>query len=119
MILLDPDMKGCIVWLINSSINGYKSNVTYIKGDIPEVCESLRKRLAGYKIVKNEWGNYVKELIWLDEVYLDIAAMGYMYKDILFKKYGLPIKEVVGKSRNVIPERQESNLDMENMEDII
>ena len=41
--------------------------------------------------------------------------MGYMYKDILFKKYGLPIKEVVGKSRNVIPERQETNLDMEDI----
>lgn len=106
MILLDPDMKGCHVWLINSSVNGYKPNVTYIRGNtVKEICDSLINRLAFYK--EDNWG--YKELIWADEVYLDITAMGHDYKDIFNNKYDLPVIEVVGKSRSVIPERGDIN----------
>lgn len=106
MILLDPDINGCIIWLINSPANDYKSNVTYIKGNIEEVCYSLVKHFTFYQMIKNQYGNYVKELCWVDEIYLDIAAIGKVYKDVFINRYKLPVMDVVPKSRNII-ERKE------------
>lgn len=105
MVILDPDRDGCVVWLINSSITGYKNEVTRIKGNIFEVCESLVSRLAIYRDVKNQWGNNVKRLFWADDVYLDISAFGITYKDI-FNDYGLDIMDIRAKNADtIIPKR--------------
>ena len=110
MIILDPDMNGCCVWLINSPVNGYKPNVTYIKGNPEEVCDTLRKSFAFYR----EYESGYKELIWVDDIYLDIAAIGHEYKYIFDRKYNLPVIDVIGKSRNVITERLRNNENIES-----
>ena len=108
MIILDPDRCGCTVWLINSPIIGYKNKVTYIKGEtLLETCKQIISRLGVYKDVKNQWGNFVKRLSWVDDVYLDISAFGKYYKDI-FNDYGLDVIDIYGKSPNsIIPKRIE------------
>lgn len=108
MVILDPDRDGCTVWLINSPIIGCKNKVTHIKGKTAfEMCKSIISRLATYKYVKNQWGNSVKRLSWIDEVYLDMSVFGTYYKDIL-NDYGLDVVEIRGKSPNsIIPERLE------------
>ena len=103
MIILDPEMNGCIVWLINSPISE-KNKVTHIKGEtIEEICKGLINRLTTYKRVKNQWGNYINKLCWKDIVYLDITAMGHAYKDV-FRHYGLPVEDITpGSPNNVLP----------------
>lgn len=99
MIILDPEINGCTVWLINSPIVD-KNKVTHIKGGtVEEICKELINRLTTYKRVKNQWGNYINKLCWKDCVYLDIAAMGHVYKDV-FKHYGLDVEDVVPSSPN-------------------
>ena len=108
MVILDPDRDGCTVWLINSPIIGCKNKVTHIKGkNSLEICKQIISRLAEYKDVKNQWGNFVKRLSWVDDVYLDISAFGKYYKDI-FNDYGLDVIEIYGNSPNsLIPKRLE------------
>lgn len=103
MIILDPEMNGCVVWLINSPITE-KNKVTHIKGGtIEEICRELINRLATYGYVENLYGAYVKTLIWKDIVYLDITSMGHMYKDV-FRHYGLPVEDITpGSPNNVLP----------------
>lgn len=93
MIILDPGRDECVVWLINSPIINYRNKVTRIKGDVSEICKSLIGRLAEYRKVKNQWGNYVDKLFWKDDIYLDVSVIGQVYKDI-FKYYGLSIIDV-------------------------
>ena len=101
MVILDPDIYGCTMWLINSPIVGYKNKVTHIKGKTSvETCKLIISRLAEYKDVKNQWGNFVKRLSWIDDVYLDISAFGKCYKDI-FKDYGLNVIDVYPESTNL------------------
>ena len=108
MVILDPDRDGCTVWLINSPIIGCKNKVTHIKGKTSlEICKQIISRLAVYVDVKNQYGNSVKRLAWVDEVYLDISVFGTSYKDIL-NDYGLDVVEIRAKSPNsIIPERLE------------
>lgn len=104
MIILDPYRDGCTVWILSPIIG---NKVTNIKGNVVEVCKSLIKRLAVYREVKNQWGNYVKQLVWTDDVYLDMSGFGGIYKDI-FNDYGLDIIEIRAKSADsIIPERME------------
>lgn len=103
MIILDPHRDGCTVWILSPIIG---NKVTTIKGDVVEVCKSLIKRLAVYKEVKNQWGNYVKQLVWADDIYLDMSGFGRDYKYI-FNDYGLDIIEIRAKSADsIIPERE-------------
>lgn len=106
MVILDPDREGCVVWLVNSPIIRHENNVTCIKGDtIEEICKSLIRRLAGYKDIKNQWGNTVTIPCWQDDVYLDISGLGVIYKDV-FNNYGLDVIDIRGKNADVIvPER--------------
>lgn len=100
MIILDPDRYGCTVWLINSPIIGCKNKVTHINGKTSlETCKQIISRLAAYKDVKNQWGNSVKRLSWVDDVYLDISVFGTYYKDI-FNDYGLDVIEIYPQSPN-------------------
>lgn len=106
MIILNPNMDGCEVWLIKSPIVQYENKVTRIKGDnINDVCKSLMRRLTHYEKVKNQMGNYIEKLFWSDDVYLDVAAFGLAYKDI-FDKYDLDVIDIRGKKADmIIPER--------------
>lgn len=107
MIILDPDRDGCTVWLINSPITNNVNKVTRIKGEtVDEICKSLIARLTEYKQIKNQWGNWVTELVWKDYVYLDIAAMGHVYKDVFNRQYNMPVLDIIpGNANNIIPAR--------------
>lgn len=106
MVILDPDRYGCTVWLINSPITGCKNKVTHIKGkNSAETCKEIISRLAEYKDVKNQLGNSVKRLSWLDDVYLDSSVFEKCYKYI-FNYYGLNVIDICPQSSNLsIPKR--------------
>lgn len=105
MIILNPDRDGCEVWLIKSPIIQYGSKVTRLKGDIDTVCKSLVRRLTYWAKTKDQWGNYVERLHWVDFVFLDVAAMGMTYKHI-FRDYGLDVIDIHGKNADlIIPEK--------------
>lgn len=106
MVILDQDRDGCTVWLINSPVTKYENKVTKVKGgDVLETCKSLINRLAVYKEVRTQWGNWVKRLCWEDNVHLDISTFGKPYRDI-FAHYGLGVIDVHARSADIImPEK--------------